>query len=191
MALYLQPIAAVKGNPFLTEEPNMKIQVDKNVLVPIDFSEFSANTISYALTLFPKDKLRLMHVSQRPTVTSPGMVWDTITDDTIINGTMTAFEEFCKKHGLPEDLNFSVEIGDPAEEISLEAKHNPAGLIIVGSHGRRGLSRFFLGSVAERVVRHAPCPVLVFKPDEIVKDRNQQLAEISAKTDAMFEPEAS
>lgn len=169
----------------------MKIQVEKKVLVPIDFTEFSAHTISYALSLFPKETLRLMHVSQRPTVTSPGMIWDTITDDTIIKGSMTAFEEFCDKHGFSKDMNFSVEIGDPAEEISLEAKHNPASLIIVGSHGRRGLSRFFLGSVAERVVRHAPCPVLVFKPEEIVKDRNDQLAALSAQADGMFEPERS
>lgn len=46
------------------------------------------------------------------------------------------------------------------------AKDHHNDLIIVGSHGRTGLSRVFLGSVAERIVRHAPCAVLVVRPDE-------------------------
>jgi nucleotide-binding universal stress UspA family protein len=51
--------------------------------------------------------------------------------------------------------------GDPAEEILRYATRHPIDLIVVGTHGRTGVSRFLLGSVAERVMRGARCPVLV------------------------------
>jgi nucleotide-binding universal stress UspA family protein len=53
--------------------------------------------------------------------------------------------------------------GHPAEEIVAAAKAWPADLIVIGSHGRGGLGRVLLGSVAEAVMRHAPCPVLVVR----------------------------
>jgi nucleotide-binding universal stress UspA family protein len=53
--------------------------------------------------------------------------------------------------------------GKPGQEIVRAAKDWPADLIVIGSHGRRGLSRAVLGSVAEEVMRHAPCPVLVVR----------------------------
>ena len=55
----------------------------------------------------------------------------------------------------------AIEEGDAADAICREAKKVGADAIVVGSHGRTGLKRLFLGSVSERVVRHAPCPVLV------------------------------
>ena len=59
-----------------------------------------------------------------------------------------------------------LESGDPAVEIVKAAKAWPADLIVIGSHGRGGLDRMLLGSVAESVMRHAPCPVLVVRPNE-------------------------
>jgi len=56
-------------------------------------------------------------------------------------------------------------LGDPVEQILEHARRAPAGLIVMGSHGRKGLSRVLLGSAAEGVVRHAPCPVLVVRTD--------------------------
>jgi nucleotide-binding universal stress UspA family protein len=56
-----------------------------------------------------------------------------------------------------------VEIGGAASEIVKAAKDWPADLIVIGSHGRSGLKRALLGSVAEAVMRHAPCPVLVVR----------------------------
>jgi nucleotide-binding universal stress UspA family protein len=54
--------------------------------------------------------------------------------------------------------------GEPGQEIVKAAKDWGADLIVVGSHGRRGLTRALVGSVAETVMRHAPCPVLVVRP---------------------------
>jgi nucleotide-binding universal stress UspA family protein len=55
-------------------------------------------------------------------------------------------------------------VGDPAPEIVRYATRHPIDLIVVGTHGRTGVSRVLLGSVAERVMRGAPCPVLVVPP---------------------------
>jgi nucleotide-binding universal stress UspA family protein len=60
----------------------------------------------------------------------------------------------------PRPLEF-LQIGKPSVEIVKAAAEWPADLIVIGSHGRRGIERAMLGSVAEAVLRHAPCPVLV------------------------------
>jgi nucleotide-binding universal stress UspA family protein len=59
------------------------------------------------------------------------------------------------------DVDFRVEVGDPAATICRVAEELPADVIVMGSHGRTGVKRMLLGSVSEHVVRHAPCPVLV------------------------------
>jgi universal stress protein A len=57
-------------------------------------------------------------------------------------------------------------IGEPTLEIVKAAKEWPADLIVIGSHGRSGFSRILLGSVAEAVIREAPCPVLVVRANK-------------------------
>jgi len=69
---------------------------------------------------------------------------------------------------LPPELDrypveLRVVVGNPFERIVETAIHDDVGLIIMGTHGRTGLSRLAAGSVAERVVRMAPCPVLTVK----------------------------
>jgi nucleotide-binding universal stress UspA family protein len=61
-------------------------------------------------------------------------------------------------------LDQVIEVGDAASTICNTAGRLGVDMIVVGSHGRTGLSRLFLGSVSEHVVRHAPCPVLVVRP---------------------------
>jgi nucleotide-binding universal stress UspA family protein len=56
-----------------------------------------------------------------------------------------------------------IQVGSPLTEIVKAAKDWPADLIVIGSHGRAGIKRALLGSVAEGVMRHAPCPVLVVR----------------------------
>ena len=59
-----------------------------------------------------------------------------------------------------------LQVGAPGAEIVKAAREWPADLIVIGSHGRSGMQRALLGSVAEAVMRHAPCPVLVVRAKE-------------------------
>lgn len=67
----------------------------------------------------------------------------------------------------PEDLSVETDIieGSPAREITAYASENPADLVVMGTHGRSGVDRLLLGSVAERVVRSSPVPVLTVRVD--------------------------
>jgi nucleotide-binding universal stress UspA family protein len=69
---------------------------------------------------------------------------------------------------VPADPEVSFEhrllSGEPAVEIARLAEEEGMGLIVMGTHGRTGFKRLLMGSVAEAVVRRAPCPVLTFKP---------------------------
>jgi nucleotide-binding universal stress UspA family protein len=71
-------------------------------------------------------------------------------------------EEAERRVGGP--VKTAVVAGDPASEIIRFARAEAADLVVVGTHGRTGLKRLVIGSVAERVVREAPCPVLVARP---------------------------
>ena len=76
--------------------------------------------------------------------------------------------------GAPVRVFVHVTHGDPAGEILALAEDVQADLILVGTHGRQGLKRLLMGSVAERVVRNATCPVLVMRPR--IYDASRQLA---------------
>lgn len=71
--------------------------------------------------------------------------------------------EFQDRLKLPTPPLQFVRVGRPVHEITLAANEWRADLIVLASHGRGGVSRLLLGSVAEGVVRHAPCPVLVIR----------------------------
>jgi len=73
----------------------------------------------------------------------------------------TAVEEFFKK--FPK-LETRVELGSPAEKILALVKQENVDMIIMGAHGRTGLDRAIFGSVADKVVQGAPCPVLTIHP---------------------------
>ncbi|HJL19376.1 MAG TPA: universal stress protein [Sandaracinaceae bacterium LLY-WYZ-13_1] len=77
--------------------------------------------------------------------------------------------EHCERVGRPweEDVVFHVRPGDPVQVIQRVAADVEASLIVVGTHGRRGVSRMLLGSVAERLVRTTRAPVLVGRPNEL------------------------
>lgn len=78
------------------------------------------------------------------------------------------------------EIEARVRSGDPASEIVHEAKEWDADLLVVGTHGRRGASRVFLGSVAETVLRNAPCAVLVIPPLGLYSMRTDPAAATSA-----------
>lgn len=138
----------------------------KNVVVPIDFSGNSVDAIATALELVDEPAaVHAIHVVVPLGNMSPGMEWGSIDDKSREEAALSHFSEFLEKHGF-SDVNTVVRVGDPGLEISEYATETNADLIVVPSHGFHGLKRMILGSVAERVIRHAECAVLVLRrPD--------------------------
>ncbi|MBO1349688.1 MAG: universal stress protein [Hormoscilla sp. GUM202] len=133
------------------------------VLVPIDFSEASFNAVAETRA-FVRDAshLYILHVLHPLHQGEPGVIWQTVNNETRKQHVEQAFYQRCQ---APEyqGVHFSVLVGNPSEKIIDYANTNDINLIVIPSHGRTGISRFLLGSVAERVVRLAHCPVLVLR----------------------------
>ncbi len=145
----------------------MPWSVQKPVIVPFDFSEHSIAAVRYALQIAAQpSQVHCVHVLPFMIPTEPGVVWGAIDDAERIRHALEHLTD-----ALPEDefgkLNTEVRLGDPGKVVSDFAAELQADLIVIGSHGRTGLTRFVLGSVAERVTRLAHCPVLVIKLQEL------------------------
>jgi nucleotide-binding universal stress UspA family protein len=88
------------------------------------------------------------------------------------NEVAESLADYAKRHpdwSSPPRVVRHIRLTAPAEEIAQLAADVEADLVIVGCHGRRGVGRLLLGSVAEGVVRLAPCPVLVVRPKRIIE----------------------
>jgi nucleotide-binding universal stress UspA family protein len=135
----------------------------RNVVAPVDFSAQSFAAVDQALELVasPAD-LHLIHVLPVVIPADPGVVWTAIDDDSRRRHARLALEERLSDAKY-QGVQLQVELGDPGHEIADYAQRIGADLIVVSSHGRTGLTRLLIGSVAERVVRLAHCPVLVLK----------------------------
>ena len=138
----------------------------KNVVVPIDFSGKSVDAIATALELVDEPAaVHAIHVVVPLGNMSPGMEWGSIDDKSREEAALSHFSEYLEEHGF-SDVDTVVRVGDPGLEISEYAVETNADLIVVPSHGFHGLKRMILGSVAERVIRHAECAVRVLRrPD--------------------------
>lgn len=141
----------------------------KAILVPTDFSEHSDTALSWALEMAKKWQatITLLHViptpPYSPTVMEPHfdpLAFERRLQADAQTGAQTQIGRF-DTHNVP--IRISVQLGEPFHDICEVAKAEHIDLIVTGSHGRTGLSHVFLGSVAERVVRHATCPVLVVR----------------------------
>jgi nucleotide-binding universal stress UspA family protein len=131
------------------------------VVVPYDFSEeaFEAIRLGHQLVDDPAH-LHVAHVLPELTATEPGVIWATIDNASRMQHAQEALEE--KLADYPE-VQLNVGFGDPGRVITDLAGEIEADLIVIPSHGRTGMKRLLLGSVAERVVRLAHCPVLVLR----------------------------
>jgi nucleotide-binding universal stress UspA family protein len=145
----------------------MKIrELNQMVIVPWDFSELSHRALLQAVQMVDDSKLvRVVHVSQVPTPYEVGIAWEAISEDSIRAQTEAAFQKVIAADPILNGIciDFRVLFGDPGRMICQFAEQQHANLIIVPSHGRSGFTRLLLGSVAERIVRHAHCPVLVLR----------------------------
>jgi nucleotide-binding universal stress UspA family protein len=136
----------------------------KTILHPTDFSENASHAYQLACAL-ARDygaKLLLVHVRPIPAIVPTELGTIPPPSEENDEGRRARLEAI-----RPEDANIACErhllAGDEAEEIIALAQRMSADLIVMGTHGRTGLNRLLMGSVAESVVRRAPCPVLTMK----------------------------
>jgi nucleotide-binding universal stress UspA family protein len=144
----------------------MSWTIYKTILVPYDFSEHSHSAVEKAMQLVAdRSQIHILHVLP-PFHASP--THGLLVDDEAVNN--KARIEYAQKllAGDFQDPLYSrmiqeVLIGDPGTICVDRAASLEAELIVIPSHGRSGVSRLLLGSVTERIVRLAACPVLVMK----------------------------
>jgi nucleotide-binding universal stress UspA family protein len=136
----------------------------QRILVPHDFEEPAESALAYALTLAEKlgARVTLLHAYDIPTYGYPEMAAAAIEFGTEIERraveTLDKIARDARRTGVEVDAK--VEQGSAWMKILDAAEKLPADLIVMGTHGRKGMPRLLLGSVAEKVVRSAPCPVL-------------------------------
>lgn len=142
------------------------------ILLAIDDSKFSKAALKSVLALasVPGTQVRVLHVVEPPTAlvargmggysSNLRMIW--AEERRRAEALVGRAAKQLKEAGLRTSA--SVEIGEPRSKIVDIARKWHADLIVVGSHGRRGLDRFLMGSVSDAVVHHAPCSVQVVRP---------------------------
>jgi nucleotide-binding universal stress UspA family protein len=136
------------------------------ILVPVDFSAPSREMLKFAVAFATQFRasLVLLHVVNRINVPSRVVYYATRMQMTVLHEGMTKLAEWARRL-VPADIQAEqiVRAGEPYDVIRAVARRERADLIIVATRGHGPVKRFFIGSTAGRVVRHAPCPVLVVR----------------------------
>jgi universal stress protein A len=151
----------------------------KKILAPIDFSETSPQVVAYAVRFVEQfgAQLVLLHVVQPPldlappeafSLRPPSEMYAEVTQEA--QAKLTRWKEDIAMGAMDTtgDLFITTVIrgGEPDREIVNVARELEIDLIVIATHGYTGLKHVLLGSTAERVVRHAPCPVFVVREQE-------------------------
>jgi len=150
----------------------------RNVLVPIDLHEHSEALAELALYMTQKlgaARVTFLHVMQHlPDYSDYKLETLTQLEATFLThaeGKMAAFMEAMK--GRPDNVDGVVVRGETVEAILEYARDQHIDLIIIATHGTQGIEKVLLGSVADRVIKNAPCPTLVFNP--FTKERGYEV----------------
>ena len=151
-------------------------QKTRTILVAVDFSETSDQALAAAIDVAAVGSPAELHVLTvyQPladvlnayALPPPPPVKENVERARMLS--VRAIEAGIKRHGAVK-ISAAVAhgaIGEPATEIVRFASAVDADLVVLGSHSRKGLDRFFLGSIAEKVVRRAGCPVMVVRPKQ-------------------------
>lgn len=144
------------------------------ILVPIDYSDPSIHALDYACSIAGKlgATIHVIHAIGIPVLGVPeaGIAWATVNMAEAVAKAQTVLDELvAARRPLATFGEAIVATGDARDEILHAAERLHADLIVMGTHGRRWLSRALLGSVAEAVVRTAPCAVLTVRDQRRAK----------------------
>ena len=133
------------------------------ILVPTDFSTASDAALPHAEALAKQKSasLLILHVEEPPLAYGGGELYYGLPEPN--SERILKMLEEVKPSDPTVAFTHRLTMGDPAGEIVRIAGEEGAEMIVLGTHGRSGMSRMLMGSVAEAVVRRAPCPVLVYR----------------------------
>jgi universal stress protein A len=139
----------------------------RSILVPIDFSKPSERALEYAISLAKQFGAKLTLLSVIEPFPTPDFAYYPLVmeNDRIVAETKRRLEQVPTKAAVASKFveKTLVRNGVPYREITDAARTLRADLIVISTHGYSGLAHVFMGSTAERVVRHAECPVLVVR----------------------------
>jgi universal stress protein A len=152
------------------EETRRCAVLPKNILVPTDLSEGAEQALAYACELAQLlgAQIHLLNVIGIPSFGVPelGMALTATMIDQLAIDNQTALDQLARTKCTAQLGQVLVRTGDARNVINETAAELGIDLIVMGTHGRRGLTRALLGSVAETVVRSAPCAVLTVRMRE-------------------------
>lgn len=149
----------------------------RNVLCPVDFSKSSDAALFFASSLARENGavLHIVHVYEEPFAYTDLSSYVPPAD-------MQPAKDRLEMTRPTSDVSFLQEfiIGNPSDKLVEYADQNHVDLIVMGTHGRSGLNRILMGSVAENVIRRAPCPVMTIRqPPKKVNEVPQTKAELA------------
>jgi len=167
----------------------MNIYQPKRILIPADFSDYTPGVLRAAAEIARRwgAEMHVLHIAKESDHVPHAMgVYDgprggyamgiadrsKLLEDARLH-LQSRLEQLLQQAGAAgPKAHAEVMWGEPEEEILRTAEHGGHDLIIMATHGRRGLSRMFLGSVTEDVIRRAPCPVLVMR-DKVAQEAGE------------------
>jgi nucleotide-binding universal stress UspA family protein len=136
----------------------------KKILVPVDFEGAAERALETARWLAGplRADLVLLHVHDRRGFEHPELSGEMVEhiQDTVEKGAIKALADLAVQHGVKETI---FRHGDTAEQILDVARHLGPAMVVMGTHGRRGLNRLLLGSVAAHVMRDCPVPLITVR----------------------------
>ena len=140
-----------------------------NILIPTDFSDYSRPAAEYACALAKQlgGKIHVVHVFESPIMAmlSPDDPFpETLLADMEGNANKKLHAWYFPELEQIADVTRALIHGSPFVEILRYSRDNNIDLIVLGTHGRSGLMHVLIGSVAEKIVRKASCPVLTVRP---------------------------
>jgi nucleotide-binding universal stress UspA family protein len=151
----------------------------KHILVPTDLSEGAEQALDYACELARTlgAQIHLLNVISIPALGVPelGLALTSTMIDQLVMDNQEAIDRLARTKCTAQVGHVLVKTGDARDTINQTASELGIDLIVMGTHGRRGISRALLGSVAETVVRSAPCAVLTVRLRD-VHDRDRHAA---------------
>ncbi|MFK7817337.1 MAG: universal stress protein [Planctomycetaceae bacterium] len=138
----------------------------QTVVVPIDFSDASVNAIQVGMDCAERpDGVRVVHVLPPLSLLTQGSLDAVLSDESHMETARQSLDNFILEHGF-RGVTSVIMVGNPGGAIVDYANKCGADMIVIPSHGYSGFKRALVGSTAERVLRHAECPVLVLRRAE-------------------------